>query len=166
MADTRLCTCCALQTSMSYSAGCAVGLVVPFCSVEHQQLVSGFRSGKGVRPQYRAGARSKELTRVMVTRTYIRSTRKVICGRVLEDPYVESSPHGARVPRFLSHIHLSRYARVLIIFKSFLLMVAHLVPRFTCPIDSNLGTDRGATAQGPRQLSSHRGCTQVHTSLM
>jgi hypothetical protein len=47
MADPLLCTCCAASASMRCSACYAVGIVVPFCSVEHQKLVSRFPCGEG-----------------------------------------------------------------------------------------------------------------------
>jgi hypothetical protein len=38
------CTCCAREGTLRCSGCWKVGLVVPFCSVEHQKMVSGFRS--------------------------------------------------------------------------------------------------------------------------
>jgi hypothetical protein len=66
MADSQLCTCCTAQASMRCSACYAVGIVVPFCSAEHQKLVSQSRFVGRRRRQSRGAHAAEALIRASI----------------------------------------------------------------------------------------------------
>jgi hypothetical protein len=78
---------------MRCSACYAIGLVVPFCSVEHQKLVSQTRF-VGRQRWYDHRVAIDALTRVNTVHLQIWCTHKAICGRVLTESYIPPFTEG------------------------------------------------------------------------